>query len=548
MGIIMKAFLKNHWHWLVLTAFLFIHGLTSAFTTLYGDDYYYAAFVNNGKRYFLNENIFHYLHTNGRAAVHILDELLLGWNFWAWRIFNIICLGALVIGIAKLASRDYREESDRRTYRLALAATCAIFCITDVAILRQSFYWATGMMNYLFPATLTIWFYYLFRRDFEKFKGSWLLLIAALIASATTEQASAASLLVTLCFIVSSFVVKKKMPRPTYFGAFIASAVGFCTLYLSPGNSERTGYYPDFYALSIFGRIGKNFNDLTNIIFKSGGLCAVILIEYALIALVCFKYYKERKLPVISLLVGFESLLTAGIYAWALTANQALFEFWWMKVLLLIPIVSSMIFTAVKYFTAHEIDELYFVWCAVAMQCAMSLSPEFGPRTLTMSLVTLTVPLVRRILENDSAGLRLLLAGIAFILLPSYTKFPGMLVLVLIGVFFAAVLLCRDAGAHSLENIAGCFVLALALAQFSTVAAGYHGNVAVHELNRANIEAYLAEDEPPESIVLYYLPFEQYRYTMPYDNPYHAGKLLELCGIDPKITVWYEFLPQYTYN
>ena len=35
---------------------------------------------------------------------------------------------------------------------------------------------------------------------------------------------------------------------------------------------------------------------------------------------------------------------------------------------------------------------------------------------------------------------------------------------------------------------------------------------------------------------------------MPYDNPYHAGKLLELCGIDPKITVWYEFLPQYTYN
>ena len=544
----MKPFFKNHWHHFVLTAFLFIHGLTSAFTTIFGDDYYYAAFVKRGKDYFISENIFHYLHTNGRAFVHLLDELLIGWSFWAWRIFNVICLGALVIGIAKLAARSYLAERDEGVYRKSLALTCGIFCLTDVMILRQSFYWATGMMNYIFPATLMIWFYYLFRKDFEGFRGSWLLVIPAFIAAATTEQASAAVVLVTLCFIVSSFVVKKRMPRPAYFGAFLASVVGFCTLYLSPGNSERTSYYPEFYSLSFLGRMGKNLNELTGIIFQRGGLCAVVMILFLLIAVICFRYYNERKTPLVPLLLGTETFLALGIYAFALNAKDGLFELWWMKALLLIPIVSAMIFTAVKYFKEHEIDELYFVWCAVAMQCAMLLSPEFGPRTLTMSLVTICVPLVRRVIELDSIWLRFSLAGIAFVLLPWYLKFTGLLVLVFIGVFIVGMVVCGLIGQNGLSEIAGCVFIALALAQFSTVAAGYHGNVAVLEMNQANIEAYLAEDEPPSSIIFYYLPYEQYRYTMPYDNPYHAGKLLELYGINPDITIWYEFLPQYDYN
>ena len=546
----MKAFIKNHYHHLVLAAFLTIHGLTSAFTTLFGDDYYYAAFVKNGRQYFIDENIFHYLHTNGRALVHILDELLIGWDLWAWRIFNILCLGALAIAAAKIAARTYRSDANERKgeYRLALTIVCSILCVTDIAILRQSFYWATGMMNYLFPATLTLWFYYLFRRDFENFRGSWLLLIPAFIASATTEQASASALLVTLCFIVSSVVVKRRVPRPAYFGALITSALGFCTLYLSPGNAERTGYYPEFYELGIFERIGKNFNELTGIIFGRGGLDAAVMIEYILIALICFKYYSDGMLKPISLTLGSLTAATAGIYLWSLTSYPKLIDFWWMKALLLIPIAAALIYTAIRYFTAGEIDELYFVWCAVAMQCAMSLSPEFGPRTLTMSLAALLIPLTRRIIKHDSVCLRALLGLTAFAMLPEHITDPRLTVIIVAAVLVISIALSRLLGHEDLKQIMGCLALSICLAQFSSVAAGYYDNLPVHELNRRQIETYLAEETPPDSLVLYYLPYGQYRYTMPYDNPYHESKLLQLCGISPDIKVWYEFLPEYIYQ
>lgn len=538
---IIKKFLKNHWHHVIFGVFLFIHALTSIFTNLYGDDYYYAAFLKNGKDYFISENIFHYLHTNGRAFVHILDELLIGQNFWFWRIFNVICLGTLIVGIAKISARAYSNEYEKSEYQHSLALTCLIFCLTDVAILRQSFYWATGMMNYLFPVTLTVWFYYFFRRDFEKFKGSFSLLIPAFFASITTEQSAAAALLVTLCFIVSSFVIKKKCPKAAYFGAFIVSLAGFCTIYFSPGTSERTGYYPEFYSLNIFGKINKNLYELFNIIFARGGLCAVVLIGLTIYTVICFKYYKGKIRPTLSLILGLEGLIAMGIYIYSLT-NTSLLGFWWAKAMIFIPIISTMVYTAVNYFIKGEIDELYFVWCAVSMQAVMLISPEYGPRTLTISLVAIMIPLVRRLLQNESPELYFALSAFVIILLPWYMNTPAKFVFVLVCILTIAAGICRIFGLIDIKVISCCLFMAISLASFSTVSFGYYGNVSTNELNKEQIENYLSNDTPPESIILYYLPNDMYRYTMPYDDKYHAAKLMELCGIDPNITIWYEIL------
>ncbi|MFQ9150032.1 MAG: hypothetical protein ACLR5G_18015 [Eubacteriales bacterium] len=73
-----------------------VHAVCCVFVNLYGDDYYYAGFTRNGLGYFVSENIFHYKYTNGRALVHLLDELLLS-NFWFWRIFNVAALGLLIL-------------------------------------------------------------------------------------------------------------------------------------------------------------------------------------------------------------------------------------------------------------------------------------------------------------------------------------------------------------------------------------------------------------------------------------------------------------------
>lgn len=526
---------------MIFALFMLIHTLTTAFTTLYGDDYYYAAFVKNGADYFLSENIFHYLHTNGRAFVHLLDELLIGYSFFFWQIFNVLCLATLVIGIAKIAAKTYKADSDKNTYRYALVITCLILCLTDVAILREGFYWATGMMNYLFPATVTIWFYYLFRRDFESFKDSPTLIFTAFVASITTEQASAAALLVTLCFIVSSIVIKKKCPKPAYFGAFAASLIGFCTIFLSPGTAERTQYYPEFYEMSLIERIASNIGGMISVTFSNGGLCAILLIFYIITAIVCFKYYNEGKNPTLSLIIGLESTAAAFLYTYSIT-KVSLLSYLWVIPILLFPILAAMIYTAVRYFTKGEVDELYFIWCAVAMQLAMLASPQYGARTLIISLTTLIIPIVTRIIENDSTSLRLVLGALSIMTIPWYMNTPAKMLAIFAAVLILSIIICQISEQPNIKKIAGCVWLSAAIAQFSTVAFGYYGNISTNEKNKTNIENYLKESEPPSSLILYYLPNDMYRYTMPYDDKYHAGKLMELCGIDPNITIWYEVI------
>lgn len=542
----MKIFLKNHWHQITLAGFLIVHALICSFTTYYGDDYYYANFVRQGADYFVSENIYHYMYTNGRALVHILDELLIGWSFWLWRVFIVATMAMLVIVMAKLAARAYREDIKARfgEYQRAVAGVCGLLSITDVAVLRQSVYWATGSMNYLLPATAMLWFYYLFRRDFERLRGSWLLLIPAFFASATTEQASAGALLVTLCFIVSCMIVRRVPPKPAYIGAFFASLAGFCTLYLSPGNAARTGYYPEFYSLSLLGRAKRNFPELMSVIFGTGGIYPIICVIYLLIIAACLtKYAKSSKRPhrIAALLMTGETAIALGIYVWALRSSPDTLREPWMGLLIAPPLLGVMIYTAVRYFTRGQIDELFFVWCAVALQGAMLFSPEYGPRTLLVSLVCLCVPAVRTLIKLGSPGLYAAMAALIFALLPGYMASPSTFALALViltALFAAAVIYLKNS-----PGVVGGFALALCLAQFCTVAAGYGENVGTHALNRKQIEEYQQSDQSV-GLVLYYLPNSKYKYTMPYDDLYHQRMLLILCGLAPDTQVWYEFREQ----
>lgn len=541
----MKAFIRRHWHHIVLGLFGLIHALTCIFTNLYGDDYYYANFVRQGADYFLEENIFHYCYTNGRALVHLLDELLIGWSFWPWRLFNTALMISLVIVIARIACRSYRSDFSTQSseYQRAIAATCALLSITDVAVLRQSVYWATGAMNYLLPATAALWFYERFRRDYERERGSWLLLIPAFLVSATTEQASALALLTTICFLFSCVVIRRRAPRPAYWGAFASALVGFCTLYLSPGNAVRTTYYPDFYAMSLPERALQQCKSLISLVFGRDGLANIVCILLLLITVACMKYAIGAQRCIrrtIALALGGESALALGLYLWWLVASPDTVKVLWIWGLLFLPLAAVMVYTVVHYFKNGEIDALFFVWGAVAMQGAMLFSPIFGQRTLIISLICLCVVVVRMLLKWHCTALYAAIAVLLFALLPSYMAAPTLFAAILAAATAVAVIVFRKERTVPSRVPVACFTLAIALAQFSTVAAGYYGNVAINERNRQQIEEYKA-GEQSEGLVLYYLPNVQYKYTMPYDDRYHQQMLLLLCGLSPETQVWYEF-------
>ncbi len=534
--------IANNYHLLYYGLFLVVHAVCCVFVNLYGDDYYYAGFTRNGLGYFVSENIFHYKYTNGRALVHLLDELLLS-NFWFWRIFNVAALGLLILGIAKIAAGEWVEKSDIFSLRFkrTLTITTAIFSVTDLAVLRQSVYWATGSLNYLVPTAAMLWFYYFFRRDFETMRGSWRLIPAGFFAAATTEQASAAVVLVTLCFIVSSVVVRKIAPKPAYVLSFLGSLAGFCTLYLSPGNAARTQYYPDFYAMPLWKRPLANFKELATVILARGGIYTIVILFLIMVILECAgKVKNEKNSPLRRLISAFVAISAAsgtGLYIWTLVTGSDK-TIIYLCVLLFVPIISAMIYTAVRYFRIGEIDELYFVWCAVAMQAAMSFSPEFGPRTLLISLCCLIVPVAGRIarLETGRIPLAAVCGCLIFALLPWYVSSYKMLIDVTMVLSIIAIIY-NIKKSDFLPKTAMAFTLSLCLAQFSTVAAGYGKNYAVLNEDYRILSDYAKS--PTGEITLYVLPNSQYKYTMPYNDKYHERVLLKLYGIDPGTPVNY---------
>lgn len=561
----MKEILKKNLHYIIFALFLLIHSLICVFTTYFGDDYYYAAFIKNGADYFVSENIFHYQYTNGRALVHLIDELLLGVSFWFWRIFNIACVGLLIIGIAKIASRCYRADiaSRRYEYSRAVIAASAIFGVIDLAILRQSVYWATGALNYLFPITALVWFYYFYRRDFERFSGSWLLVIPAFFVAATTEQVSAAAVLVSLCFIVSSVVVKRLAPKPAYIASFISSLAGFCTLYLSPGNSARTEYYPDFYALSLFERVRYNFRELTTVVLGRGGIGMIVCLAFILVIYVCVSKYilpnrdgksarnistggavslsgkaiHDSKINCAILttakLTALVTSLALGLYVYGLAVNPQLLQLLPVGFIIALPILAVMAYTVVRYFRRGKIDDLFFVWCAVAMQCAMAFSPEYGPRTLLVSVVCLMIPVTRVFASRPNPIVFMSAALVVFALMPSYMSTPLLFVGLTIILLAGAYMLFSD----NMRALAASLAVAVCLGQFATVAAGYYENVETLELNERQVTSY--DPTSNEPLVLYYLPNVQYKYTMPYDDPYHQRVYLILHGLSPDTPVEY---------
>ena len=543
----MIKILKQNLHYIIFAIFLLIHSLVCIFTTYFGDDYYYAAFLKKGADYFVSENIFHYQYTNGRALVHLIDELLLGVNFWFWRIFNIICVALLLIAAAKIASRSYRADitSRRNEYARALIAVSAIFGVVDLAILRQSVYWATGALNYLFPVTALLWFYYFYRRDFERFEGSWLLLIPAFFVAATSEQVSASAVLVSLCFIVSSVIVKRLAPKPAYLASFISSAAGFCTLYLSPGNAARTEYYPDFYALSLIGRVRYNFRELTTVVLGHGGIGAVVCLAFIMIIYVCVSKYilpseqsknaaKSSKAVVTAATVAaLVTSLALGLYVYGLAVNPQLLQLLPVGFIIVLPILAVMAYTVVRYFRRGKIDDLFFVWCAVAMQCAMAFSPEYGPRTLLISVVSLMIPVVRVFASRPNPMVFMSAALVVFALMPSYMSTPLLFIALTVILLAGAFILYSD----NIRALAASLAVAVCLGQFATVAAGYYENVDTLKLNERQVESY--DPTTNEPLVLYYLPNAQYKYTMPYDDPYHQRVYLILHGLSPDTPVEY---------
>ena len=227
--------IANYWP-LILLFFLTL--ITNLQIGLFGDDYFYASFSKLG---FWQMHIKHYLESNGRALVHFLDSLFLILPQPIWAIFNSFCLCAIAYFACKIITLV--KASSKHTFQTLLLFTILILAI-PIKVARQSIYWKTGSMNYVFPMFLFFLYWYVLLKSFLSHfqKGKLLVILLAFISSLTVEQEGMMTFGVTLLLLIYYLWKKKQyhfIPIKPLILILTSSLTGLCTLLLAPSQFTR---------------------------------------------------------------------------------------------------------------------------------------------------------------------------------------------------------------------------------------------------------------------------------------------------------------------
>lgn len=500
--------------------FLCLQALVVFALPLFGDDYYYATFVRSSE-YFLSENIRHFKEVNGRVLVHLFVELLLAdKSLTLFGIADMIMIGVAVFFAAAIAASAHKNGFMNGRFGISLVISCFLFATLPLEMLKGTVYWATGSVNYLFPMAVLLAFTYYALAVYERGFGGRLavfLVACGVLVGQSTEQASAGFLAVCFYFLMRSALEKREKTEKTrlvrlFAICFAVGLVCFGILYLAPGNSERTGYYPDFYARPLLERVLGNVSVVVN--YNIGEKGSTVLYVALLLLLPTYLLLKARELnmkrtAVCAAIVAPLCYASAAFYVYLLSVHSSNGLLWGAAFgatglcCVLCLGVMAVIFVGHRDFLPPA-----FCLLAAVLQLAMLLSPEIGARTCLCSALLLFVPIC-------CAG--------SYLLCRIAQKKAGKAV--------AAVLCC-------VLCLVGTYAMAFR-------ADKYLENTAAYEYNDQYVEKFKAGET--EKLVFIMPDNNLYRYILPFDSSYFEFWYKQCHGIDPEAEFFYDFIV-YAYN
>lgn len=513
------AFLRNNIHYLIFAVFALLQGGIMRYTIQYGDDYFYTTFLNGGPKSFVKRNVRHYLEVNGRCFVHLLDELLLsGGTITAFRIFNTLCVCAIVFLTAYLGADCLNGGLQKKEFKPALIASCFAFSIIDISMASTCIYWATGAVNYMFPMLPLLGMLILTERHLRFGTAGAGLLILSVLTGLTVEQYSFAADVVILFALIRLFLMKKR-PGVLFCLTGILTWLASASVFFAPRNQVRKTFHADFYQIPLVKRLLSNLHGLSGLTVSRSGMAPALLLFFALCA---FLYWqKKRRLPV--LLNGIAGIgvsayllsenLIAGYFACAAAGIALLYDLW--------------LFFSEFRAGASPLNALLLM-LAGGLQAAMLFSPLFGPRTSLVSVLLLNVLSVRVICSSNAPDHALTVLPICAVILYLSPSRPSMLFcLSLFAIPYLVALLAGNreksgTGTATLRAAVLLSVLVFTVLPLIGDFFGYRANYQAFRENEQRIDAYLSSTPEDQTLELYYLPNDSCRYTAPYDTDYHA--------------------------
>lgn len=145
--------------WIQALVYLFFLYGIHIFVFMNGDDFMYGSFAHDG----ILKNVWSYYHTgNGRLWINVLDSALLFFDRYLYIILNPLFIIFFIWLLTKNVQWITGQHYDKSNERMCFLRGIVLFTCLDVMCLRETVFWITGMMNYLFLQLFFCWRSYCF--------------------------------------------------------------------------------------------------------------------------------------------------------------------------------------------------------------------------------------------------------------------------------------------------------------------------------------------------------------------------------------------------
>lgn len=366
------------------TAFIFLSVISIALTLVLHifvrpayDDFYYVTFLDNGIKGFIDATLTHYQTLTGRAFVHILLCPLLLFDMLPFKIWNVCIICTLSAVISAFSSQNKKDF-----FKYFLCSISA-FWLIGISILSDGVLWGAGSLNYLFPVFLIVLYSFIFNKSFDK-KPNYSICILAFLSSATVEMSGFLTIVSIIYFSLTNKDTTKNKKVFIAFN-FISALFGYITLFLSGGVDKRLSGN-DFYDISLFERMVKNFSLFSRKIFEINGLGILVILVLLMFSLIAIKNKKHR-LASASLV----SLMLSGLTLTGIIYH--LFALWIVALFAFFVICANGIYLI----KSGEKTIPFFIICLTLSLGVCIVSPVVGYRMLLPSAIFLIIILTKGI-------------------------------------------------------------------------------------------------------------------------------------------------------
>ncbi len=232
--------LKNRYSFYIeICIYMVFFYAISACVYLNGDDFMYATFAKEG----IFSNVADYYMTgNGRFWINILDSALLYFDRVLFVMLNPLVILAFIILLAKNIKLLAAKSEDKTSERTYIRYGMVMFAALNVFCMRETVFWITGMMNYLFPAVVflfAIWIFQIVRLKSDiTVLQKLLYCVLCFFAASSVEQY--ALMFVGFCTLILAFdLIRKRKIKGFIVLGYLVALAGLAALIFAPGNFAR---------------------------------------------------------------------------------------------------------------------------------------------------------------------------------------------------------------------------------------------------------------------------------------------------------------------